>query len=71
MLYIDFWGFSGGSLVKNPLASVGDVDLIPGWGRPSGEGNGNLLQYYCLEKFHRERNLAGRSPWVGKEWNTT
>ena len=51
MLYIDFWGFSGGSLVKNP-ASVGDVDLIPGWGRPPGEGNGNPLQYYCQEKFH-------------------
>jgi len=23
--------------------------LIPGWGRSPGEGNGNLLQYSCLE----------------------
>ena len=37
-------GFPGGSMVKN----AGDVDLTPGSGRSSGEGNGNLLQYSCL-----------------------
>ena len=40
------------TLVKKMLASAGDVrevDLIPGLGRPSGEGNGNPLQYSCLE----------------------
>ena len=26
-----------------------DVDLIPGWGRSPGVGNGNLLQHSCLE----------------------
>ena len=41
-------GFPGGSVVKIPPASVGDVSLIPGWGRSSGEGNGNPLQYSCL-----------------------
>ena len=40
------------SVVKNPPASAGDlggVGLIPGLGRCPGEGNGNQLQYSCLE----------------------
>ena len=28
---------------------TGDMGLIPGLGRAPGEGNGNTLQYYCLE----------------------
>ena len=39
-------------MVKNPPASAGDirdVGLIPGSGRSPGEGNGNSLQYSCLE----------------------
>ena len=43
------WGkensFPGGSVAKNPPASV-----IPGSGISPGEGNGNPLQYSCLEK---------------------
>ena len=35
-------------VVKTPPANVGDVSLIPGWGRSFGEGNGNSLQYSCL-----------------------
>ena len=45
-------GFSGGSVVKNLLASAeaaGEVGLIPGSGRSPGEGNSNPLQYSCLE----------------------
>ena len=42
------WGFPGGSVVKNPPANAGDVDLIPGSGRSPREGNGNPLQYSCL-----------------------
>ena len=42
---------SGGCVVKNPPASVGDAGLIPGSGRSPGEGNGNLLQYSCLKNF--------------------
>ena len=41
-------GFLAGSVVKNPSGNAGDVrdtGLIPGWGRPPGGGNGNLLQY--------------------------
>ena len=36
-------------MVKNPSAIGGDVDLIPGLGRSPGGGNGNQLQYSCLE----------------------
>ena len=40
-------------VVNNPPAYAGDireVGTIPGSGRSSGEGNGNSLQYSCLEK---------------------
>ena len=40
--------FLGDSVVKNPPANAGDVGLIPGLGRSSGEANGNPLQYSCL-----------------------
>ena len=36
-------------MVKNPPANAGDVGLIPGSGRSPREGNGNRLQYSCLE----------------------
>ena len=42
-------GFPSGSVVKNPPANAGDMDLILGSERSSGEGNGNPLQYSCLE----------------------
>ena len=41
-------GFPGGSVLKNP-PDTGDSGLIPGSGRFPGEGNGNPLQYSCLE----------------------
>ena len=44
-------GFPGGSVVKTPPANTEDMNSIPGSGGISaGEGNGNLLQYSCLEK---------------------
>jgi len=36
-------------VVKNPPANAGDSGLIPGLGRSPGGGNGNPLQYSCLE----------------------
>ena len=42
-------GFLSDSAVKNPPANARDEDWIPGSGRSPGEGNGNLLQYSCLE----------------------
>jgi len=38
----------GGSVGKESAHNAGDLALIPGPGFP-GEGNGNLLQYSCLE----------------------
>ena len=37
----------------------------------TGEGNGNPLQYSCLEKSHGRRNLVGCSPWGRTESDTT
>ena len=62
-------GFAGGSVVKNLPASAGDVGLIPGSGRSTGEGNGNPLQY-SSRKFLSERSLVGYSPWGHKESDT-
>ena len=42
---------------------VPDVGLIPGSGRVPGEGNGNPLQYSCLENPHGQKRLVGYSPW--------
>ena len=42
-------GFPGGLEVKASASNVGDPGLIPGSGRSPGEGNGNPLQYSCLE----------------------
>ena len=38
-----------GTDVKASACNVGDLGLIPGFGRSPGEGNGNTLQYSCLE----------------------
>jgi len=42
-------GNPGGSEVKVSTCNAGDLGLIPGLGRSPGEGNGNPLQYSCLE----------------------
>ena len=44
-----FLGFPGGSAGKESACNVGDLGLVPGLGRSPGEGNGNPLQYSCLE----------------------
>ena len=41
--------FPGGSDGKASVYNAGDQGLIPGSGRSPGEGNGNPLQYSCLE----------------------
>ena len=53
-------------VVKNPPANAGDIrdtGSVPGSGRSDGEGNGNLLQYSCLENPHGQSSLVGYSPW--------
>ena len=46
---IEFWGFCGCSVGKEPAYSAGDLDSTPGSGRSPGEGNGNPFQHSCLE----------------------
>jgi len=61
-------GFSGDSVVKNLPANAGDTVSIPELGRSPGEGNGNPLQYSCLE------NPMDRGVWwaavhgIAKNW---
>ena len=43
-------GFPGGSDGKESVCNAEDMGSIPGLGRSIGEGNGNPLQYSCLEK---------------------
>ena len=58
-------------MVKNVPANAGDQGSVPGSGRPPEEGNGNPLQYSCLE------NPKDREAWratvreVTKESDTT
>ena len=50
-MYLQMFNRTGGSVVKNLLTNAGDTrdtGLIPGLGRSTGLGNGNLLQYPCL-----------------------
>ena len=63
-----YLGFPCSSVGKESACSAGDPGLIPGLGRYPGEGNGNPLQYPCLE------NLMDRGAWwaavhgVAKSW---
>ena len=58
MLYIYIClNFPGGSDGKASAYNVGDLGSIPGSGRSPGEGNGNPLQYSCLE-----------NPMDGRAW---
>ena len=57
-------------MVKNLPASAGDTrdsGSIPGWEKSLGGGQGNALQYSCLENPHGQRSLAGYSPYGLKE----
>jgi len=53
-------GFPGGSEVKASSRNAGGLGSIPGSGRSPGEGNGNPLQYSCLE-----------NPMTGGAWWAT
>ena len=55
-----FLGFPGGAAGKESACSAGDLGLIPGLGRPAGEGKGYPLQYSGLEN-------SMDSPWGHKD----
>ena len=61
-------GFPGGAVVKNPPVNAGDargMGSIPGLGRSLGGGNGNPLQYSCLE------NSMDRGAWQATVYGVT
>ena len=66
-----FLGFPGGADGKQSTCNVGDLGSIPELGRSPGEGHGNPLQYSGLKNPHRQRSLAGYSPWGPKELDMT
>ena len=57
LVYIRPKSFPGGSDDKESACNAGDPGLNPGSGRSPGEGNGNPLQYSCLE------NPMDRGAW--------
>ena len=57
--------FPGGTSGKEPACdagNLGEVVLIAGLGRSLREGNGNPLQYSCMEIPHGQRSVVGSSP---------
>ena len=64
-------GFPGGSVVKNPIANAGDardISSIPELERYPGGGNGNPLQYTCLENSMNRRARQATGLEVAKSW---
>ena len=65
------WDFPGGSDGKASAYNAGDRGSVHGSGRSAGEGNGNPLQYSCLEKSHGQRSLVGCNPGGRKDSDMT
>ena len=57
-------------MVKNLPANAGDEGSVPESGRAPGEGNGNPLQYSCLES-PLDRGAWWASVWGHQEWDMT
>ena len=64
-------GFPGGTVMKNLPAQTGDVGSIPGLERSPGKGNGNPLQYSCLENPMDRGASWAAVQGVAKELDTT
>ena len=60
--------FPGGAAVRNLPVNPGDTSLSPGSGRSPGGGNGNLLQYSCLENVMDRGALWATVHRVTKSW---
>ena len=60
--------FPGGSEDKASACNAGDLGLIPRLGRSPGEGNGNPLQYSCLENPMDQGAWRAIVPGVAKGW---
>jgi len=60
--------FPGGSDGKESACNAGDLGSIPGLGKSPGEGNGNPLQYSCLENPWTEDPGGATVHGVSKSW---
>ena len=60
--------FPGGSDSKESACNAGDPDSVPGLVRSPGEGNGNPLQYSCLETPMDREAWWSTVHWVTKSW---
>ena len=60
--------FPGDSEVKASACNEGDLGSVPGSGRSLGEGNGNPLQYSCLENLMDKRVWRATVYGVIKSW---
>ena len=56
-------------MIKNLSANAGDVSLIPGLGRFSGEGNANSVQDYCLGDLMNRGTWRAAVQGTEKEWD--
>ena len=63
--------FPGGLDGKASAYNAEDLGSIPGLGRSPGEGNGNPLQFPCLENLMDGGTWLGYSPWAPKDLETT
>ena len=63
------WGFLGGTMVKNLPANAGDS--ISGVGKIPRKSKWQPTPVFLPAKFHRQRSLAGFSPWGCKESDMT
>ena len=63
-----YWASLMSQTVKNLPAKEGDMGLIPGSGRSPGEGNGNPLQYSCIENLLDRGALWAIVHGVAKSW---
>ena len=64
-------GFSGGSVGKKWVCNAGDLGSIAGLGGSPGEGNGNPLQYSCLENSMDRGAWQATDQWGHKELDKT
>ena len=64
-------GFPGGSDGKASACQCRRPRFDPWVGKISWKGNGNPLQFSCLENPHRQRSLAGYGPWGRKGLDVT
>ena len=61
---LEYWGFPGGSDVKESACNAGDPGSVPESGQFPREGNGYPLQYSCLSHKKKNEILAFVATWM-------